>query len=74
MGVDFALIFERPELAIQVTRDLNNEETLEREIRSLTNLTSPEFENTRRLVLTLSPKPTTEVNVVNLIEWLLNKT
>ena len=46
--------------------------TLEREIRSLINLTSPEFEDTQRLVLTLGKKTTTEVKVVNLIEWLLH--
>jgi predicted AAA+ superfamily ATPase len=64
--------FDKPELAIQVAYNLDDAVTLEREIRSLINLTSPEFEDTQRLVLTLGKKPTAEVKVVNLIEWLLH--
>jgi hypothetical protein len=67
LGVDFALIY-----AIQVAYNVDDAVTLEREIRSLINLTSPEFEDTQRLVLTLGKIPTTEVKVVNLIEWLLH--
>lgn len=66
--------FDKPELAIQVAYNLDDAETWEREIRSLMNLTAPEFEDTQRLVLTLGKKPATEVKVVNLIEWLLLST
>lgn len=59
-------------MAIQVAYNVDDAVTLEREIRSLINLNSPEFEDTQRLVLTLGKKPTTEVKVVNLIEWLLH--
>lgn len=64
--------FDKPELAIQVAYNLDDAVTLEREIRSLINLASPEFEDTQRLVLTLGKKSTAEVKVVNLIEWLLH--
>lgn len=73
--VDFVAYktFEKPELAIQVAQDLNTYQTLEREVRSLANLKSPEFADTQRLILTLGKRTTAGVKVVNLMEWLLDK-
>ncbi len=63
--------FEAPELAIQVTSQMDDKTTIKRETRSLTNLKAPEFANTRRMILTMRPIDIPGVNVVNLIEWLL---
>jgi len=62
---------ENPELAIQVTYQMDNEETLKREVRSLTALTSREFANARRLILTPRPTPLAGADVADLMEWLL---
>lgn len=63
--------FEEPELAIQVTCQMDDQITMEREIRSLANLTAPAFAKTRRLVLTQRPKPVAGIDVANVMEWLL---
>jgi predicted AAA+ superfamily ATPase len=64
--------FEEPELAIQVTCQMDDEITMQREIRSLANLTEPAFAQTRRLILTQRPKAAEGVEVLNVMEWLLD--
>jgi predicted AAA+ superfamily ATPase len=73
--VDFIAynIFESPELAIQVTWQMDDKSTITREARSLTNLKAPEFSNTKRIILTMRPVEIPGVTVINLIEWLLSK-
>lgn len=63
--------FEEPELAIQVTYQMNDQKTLDRETRSLANLKAPEFKNTKRMILTMSPIDVPGIDVINLMEWLL---
>ena len=65
--------FKEPELAIQVSYQMNNEKTLNREVRSLTNLKRPEFKNTKRMILTMHPIKIPGVSVINIMEWLLNR-
>lgn len=65
--------FEEPDLAIQVTCQMNDEKTLNREIRSLINLKTAEFKNTKRMILTMQPLTVPNIDVVNIIEWLLNR-
>jgi len=56
---------------VQVTYQMDDDETLEREIRSLAALSGPEFLDTERVILTLTPRAVQGITVVNAVEWLL---
>ncbi len=65
--------FEEPDLAIQVSYHMTDEKTLNCEVRSLKNLKGVEFKNTKRMMLTMQPITVPGIDVVNIIEWLLNR-
>lgn len=67
--------FEDPELAIQVSFDVSNPATLEREIRSLMGLKGNKSNSIRRVLITMTPQSEVElpssIQAINPIEWLL---
>lgn len=68
--------FEEPEFAIQVSYNVSQIETLEREIKPFLHLKGDVFKNTERLLITLTPNSDIEIDssikVINPVHWLLN--